>query len=40
MSHKIIDEVKTGSIQFFEKYDKLNPVKVSIRDSDASNIVW
>ena len=36
MSNVIIDEVKIGGLQSFDKYDKLNPVEVSIRDSEVN----
>ena len=36
MSNFIIDEVKIGGLQSFDKYDKLNPVEVSIRDSEVN----
>ena len=39
MSNVIIDEVKIGGLQSFDKYDKLNPVEVSIRDSEVNTFL-
>ena len=33
MPHKIIDLVNTGGLQNFDRYDKLSPVEISVRDS-------
>ena len=39
MSYVIIDEVEIGGLQFFDKYGKLNPVEVSIRDSKVNTFL-
>ena len=39
MSYVIVDEVKIGGLNSFDKYDKLNPVEVSIRDSDVNTFL-
>ena len=36
MSYEIIDQVKIGELQNFDRYDKLNPAEVSVRDSDVN----
>ena len=33
MPYEIIDHVKIGGLRNFERYDKLNPVEISVRDS-------
>ena len=33
MPYEIIDHVKIGGLQNFDRYDKLNPVEISVRDS-------
>ena len=33
MLYEIIDHVKIGGLQNFDRYDKLNPVEISVRDS-------
>ena len=33
MSHEIIDQIKIGGLQNFDRYDKLNPADISIKDS-------
>ena len=37
--YEIIDQVKLGGLQNFEKYDKLNPVDVNIRDSEVNSFL-
>ena len=39
MPPKIINEIKIGGMQSFEKYDKLNPVEVSIKDSEVNTFL-
>ena len=38
-SYVIIDEVKIGGLQSFDKYYKLNPVEVSIRVSEVNTLL-
>ena len=39
MTSKIINEIKIGGMQSFEKYDKLNPVEVSVKDSEVNTFL-
>ena len=39
MSYTIIDEVKIGGIQSFDRFDKLNPVEVRITISEVSTFL-
>ena len=39
MPPKIINEIKIGGMQSFEKYDKLNPVEVSIKDIEVNTFL-
>ena len=39
MSYVIIGEVEIGGLQSFDKYDKLNPVEVSIIDSEVNTFL-
>ena len=39
MPFKIIDQVKLGGLQNFDTYDKLNPVEISIRDSEVNGFL-
>ena len=39
MSYKIIDQKKIGRLQNFDRYDKLNPVDVSIKDSEVNTFL-
>ena len=39
MPYKIIDQVKIGGPQNFDTSDKLNPVDISIRDSDVNSFL-
>ena len=36
MSSNIIDEIKIMGLQSFNQYDKLNPVEVSIQNSEVN----
>lgn len=36
MSHVLVDEVKKGGLQNYNVYNKLNPVDISIRDSNLN----
>ena len=36
MPYQIIDHVKIGGLQNFGRYDKLNPVEISVRDSEIT----
>ena len=35
MPYETIDHVKIGGLQNFDRYDKLNPVEISVRDSEG-----
>ena len=37
MQLEIIDEIKIRGMQSFEKYEKVNPVEVSIKDSELKH---
>ena len=39
MAYEIIDQVKIGGLQNFDRYDKLNPVDISIRDSKVNSFL-
>ena len=39
MPYEIIDQVKIGGLQNFDKYDKLNPVDINIRDSEVNSFL-
>ena len=39
MSYKIIDQIKIGGLQNFDRYDKLNPVDISIKDSKVNTFL-
>ena len=39
MSYVLIDEVKISGLQSFDKYDKLNPVEVSVRHSQVKKFL-
>ena len=39
MSYKIIDQIKIGGLQNFHRYDKLNPVDISIKDSEVNTFL-
>lgn len=39
MPYDIINEIKIAGLQFFNRYDKLNPVEVSIKDSEVNTNV-
>ena len=44
MPYEIIDYVKTGGLQNFDRYDKLNPVEISVKsviylDTKGTNII-
>ena len=39
MPYEIIDQVKIGGLQNFDKYDKLNPADVNVRDSEVNSFL-
>ena len=39
MPYEIIDQVKIGGLQNVDKYDKLNPVDINIRDSEVNSFL-
>ena len=39
MSYVLTDEVKISGLQSFDKYDKLNPVEVSVRHSQVKKFL-
>ena len=39
MSCEIIDQIKIGRLQNFDRYDKLNPVDISIKDSEINTFL-
>ena len=39
MPPKIINEIKIGAMQSFKKYDKLNTVEVSVKDSEVNTFL-
>ena len=39
MPYEIIDLVKIGGLQNFDKYDKLNPMDINIRDSKVNSFL-
>ena len=39
MPYKIIDQIKIGGLQNFNRYDKLNPVDISIKDSEVNTFL-
>ena len=39
MAYEIIDQVKIGGLQNFDRYDKLNPVDISVRDSKVNSFL-
>ena len=39
MSYEIIDQIKIGRLQNFDRYDKLNPVDISIKDCEVNTFL-
>ena len=39
MSHEIIDQIKIGGLQNFDRYDKLNLADISIKDSEVNTFL-
>ena len=39
MSYKIIDQIKIGRLRNFDRYDELNPVDISIKDSEVNTFL-
>ena len=39
MPHEIIHKLKTGKLQNFNTYEKLNPPDINIKDSEVNSVL-
>ena len=39
MRYEVIEQVTTGGLQNFDTYDKLNPVEITVRDSELNTFL-